>query len=123
MITRVFHPYTEWEDWKAGVWSTVPPSKKHTLLKKAINFTGNSAIYGSFMNRVIVEWPTTCEHHLSDRGSNRKAWIGHAACCLAIQCPEDITRAAWGYLNQEQQDAANLEAEKAIAIWESQYSF
>lgn len=61
------------------------------------------------------------EHHLTDVGSNRKAWLGHAAACLAIQAPEDITRQAWGYLSQKQQDDANLQAEMTIKVWETKF--
>lgn len=92
------------------------------MLKKSIEFTGNAKLYGSYMRRVIHEWPVTCEHHLTDLNSNRKAFIGHAAACLALGAPEDITRQAWGYLSQQQQDDANLEAERAINSWEAEYA-
>jgi len=92
------------------------------LLKQAIEFTGNPPLYGSFMMRVIKEWPISCEHNLTCKGMNRQAWIGHAAACIAIGCPEHITREAWAYLTQEQQDLANAEADKAIAQWELEYN-
>ena len=44
---------------------------------------------------------------------------GHAAVAMAIQCPEDIVRLAWGYLTGEQQDLANAAAQRAIEFWES----
>ena len=47
--------------------------------------------------------------------------MGHAAVALAIGCPEDITRAAWGKLTDEQQLLANKEAERAIQAWEHAY--
>ena len=122
MIARVFHPYTDWEDYQAGMWRTVSGSKRQALLRRAIDFTGDAKLYGSFMRRVIVEWPRSCEHHLADTGINRKAWIGHAATCLAIHVPEDITRAAWGYLDQRQQDDANAEAQAAIEAWEQAHA-
>jgi hypothetical protein len=37
---------------------------------------------------------------------------------MAIQCPEDIVREAWGHLTQEQQDNANQQAQQAIEYWE-----
>lgn len=120
-MKRVWHPYTAWEDWKAGMWAIVSGSRRRRLLREAIQFTGNAKLYGSFMRRVVREWPIACEHHLSDVHSNRRAWVGHAAACLAIQCPEDITRAAWSYLSQAQQDDANAEADTAIALWEKEY--
>jgi hypothetical protein len=120
-MKKIWHPYTAWEDWQNGMWRIAKPGTRTRLLRKAIEFTGNAKLYGSFMRRVIHEWPIACEHHLTDQNINRKAWIGHAATCLAIQCPEDITRQAWGYLSKQQQDDANLEAELAIEEWERQH--
>lgn len=121
-IEKVWHPYWDWEDYGAGMWRSVGSARERSWhLARAIEFTGNAKLYGSFMMRVIREWPIACEHHLTDGSINRRAWIGHAATCLAIQCPEDITRSAWGHLNQKQQDDANAEADDAIRTWESTY--
>lgn len=92
------------------------------MLSKAIQFTGDHQLYGSFMQRVVREWPFSCEHNLSDTAQNRRAWVGHAAVALALGCPEDITRQAWHHLTQEQQDLANAEADKAINYWEENYA-
>jgi hypothetical protein len=116
---RVWHPYTEWEEVKFNMWGRV--DDRQLYLKKAIEFTGNHELYGSFMNRVINEWPVSCENALTDYFMNRKAWIGHAACALAIQCPEDITRQAWKELSYEQQYLANQKASRAIRAWENNY--
>lgn len=120
-IRRLWHHYKDWEDYQNGMWRSVYGEERKALLAKAIKFTGNAELYGSYMARVIQEWPVGCEHNLTDTGSNRKAWIGHAACCLAIGCPEDITREAWGHLTTQQQDEANLQAQKYIEIWEANH--
>jgi hypothetical protein len=73
------------------------------------------------MQRVIKEWPISCENALTDYSLNRKAWVGHAACALALGCPEDITRQAWKELTYEQQLLANKEADGAIKAWEYNY--
>lgn len=118
-MNRIYHPYTEWEDWQAGMWRSVSGSEKIELLRKAIEFTGDAELYGSFMRKVLVEWPIACEHNLTDESQNRKAWIGHAATCMAIDCPEDITRSAWYQLTQQQRDDANQQAQNAIDEWVS----
>lgn len=100
------------------MWKTILGEKCEELLKKAIEFTGNAELYGFYMFRIIREWPFSCEHNLSCEDMNRQAWIGHAACCLAIACPEDITRLAWHTLTQKQQDDANHQADLAISKWE-----
>ena len=69
------------------------------------------------MLRVVNEWPLSCEHNLT-ADCNRQAWIGQAACCLALGVPEDITREAWHMLTQSQQDEANRKADEAILVWE-----
>lgn len=94
---------------------------RQSYLSKAIEFTGDHVLYGEWMLRVIEQWPITCEHNLTNKTINRKAWIGHAAVAMAIQCPEDIVRQAWGFLTKEQQDLANNQAQIAIEKWESRH--
>jgi hypothetical protein len=117
-MEQIYHPYWQWEDYKAGMWRKVAPEERMVMLKRAIEFTGDHVRYGMYMQRVSKEWPTACEHNLTEVNQNRKAWIGHAACCMAINCPEDITREAWGYLTKTQQNQANKQAETAILLWE-----
>lgn len=103
------------------MWRSVTKHERDVLLKKAIKFTGNYKLYGKYMLKVIKLWKISCEQNLLDTGMNRKAWIGHSATCIAINCPEDITREAWRYLTQEQQDKANNQAEISIKKWEQNY--
>ena len=117
-LKRVYRDVAEWEEVKFNMWGEVPNRK--WSLAAAVNFTGDYRLYGSYMQRVIKEWPVSCENALTDYSLNRKAWIGHAAVALAIGCPEDITRKAWGYLSQEQQDLANGVAQRAIEHWENE---
>jgi hypothetical protein len=115
-FNRIYHPYWDWEEIDSNMWGTVESRDK--FLKKAIEFTGDHKIYGRFMMRVAREWPKSCENSLTDYSINRKAWIGHAACAMALGCPEDITRQAWAELTDEQRILANREAEAAIQYWE-----
>ena len=118
ILTRTYHPYWKWEEIKHNMWGKV--EDRDQFLKWAIDFTGDHKRYGSYMMKVVKEWKFSCEHNLSNRTQNRKAWIGHAACALAEGCPEDIVREAWKYLTEEQQHLANREAEKAIQHWEEE---
>jgi hypothetical protein len=114
---EIWHPYWLWEELQNNMWGTVQNRKD--WLEKAIAFTGDHILYGSWMIKVADMWEYSCEHNLTKLDTNRKAWIGHAAVAMAIKCPEDIVREAWGYLTKEQQDLANNEAQKAIIYWES----
>lgn len=118
-LSRVYHPVSQWEEVAAGMWSDVENKKE--MLSRAIAFTGNHKLYGSYMMRVIVEWPISCENALTDSSLNQKAWVGHAATAMAIGCPEDITREAWGHLTDEQRLLANQEADRAIRVWRYAY--
>jgi len=115
---RRFHHYSQWEEVASGMWRKVGPAERIKLLEDARVFTGDADRYGSWMMRVITDWPISCEQNLGFEGQNRQAWVGHAACCMALNCPEDVTRAAWWLLTQPQRDAANAVADKAIATWE-----
>ena len=119
-LTRKWHPYWLWEETYTNMWGNV--DDRNAFLKIAIEFTGNHKEYGKWMRKVIKEWPISCEHNLTAVTLNRKAWLGHAACALAIKCPEDIVRQAWSHLTEEQQRKANEQAEKAIKAWEKRYT-
>ena len=112
-------PYWEWEEMALNMWGEV--TDKRAWLKKAVEFTGDHALYGAWMLRVVDELPRSSLHHLSQRGDKR-SWIGHAAVALAIQCPEDIVRQAWALLTPEQQDRANQKATEAIGYWRQKHA-
>lgn len=116
-MKRIWHHFETWEEYHAGMWRDVQKSDRQEILDAAISFTGDHEKYGSAMLRVIAEWPISCEHNLTDVHQNRLAWVGHAACCLAIGSPEWITRSAWGFLSQDQQDKANAKASEAVKRW------
>ena len=118
-MRRVYHPISEWEEIEFNMWGEV--DDRSAFLEKAITFTGDHKLYGSYMQRVISEWPISCENALTDPALNKKAWVGHAACALALRCPEDITRKAWSFLTDEQRILANKAAGRAIWTWEHAY--
>ena len=110
-----------WEEYHNGMWRQPSVAETEALLPMAIQFTGDHRLYGKWMLKVLTAWPVSAEHNLTNISINRKAWIGHAACCLATGIPEVVTRKAWGELTQRQQDKANDMARKAIAHFERVY--
>jgi hypothetical protein len=118
MMEQIYHNYKEWEDYQNGMWRKLEAGEESNMLDKAIKFTGDHQEYGAWMIKVTERWPIACEHNLTNTSQNRKAWIGHAATCMAINCPEYITRKAWSYLTPKQQVDANRAAEMAIIHWE-----
>lgn len=118
-LKRAWLPIDQWEEIAANMWGEV--ANRRLYLQRAVIFTGNHRLYGRYMQRVTREWPNSCANALTDYNLNRKAWIGHAACALALRCPEDITRQAWGFLTNEQRTLANRQADRAICAWEVRY--
>ena len=116
---EIWYPFDQLEEADSAMWKNV--NHRTTWLQLAITFTGNAELYGEWMLRVIEQWPRSCQHNLT-KGGDKRPWIGHAAVALAINCPEDIVRAAWGALSKEQQDAANKKAEEAIEIWRANHA-
>ena len=119
-MKRIWHNYKKWEDLE--MWRIVPKQEEKEFLKQAIEFTGNTDLYGQWMLKVILNWKYSCEHNLTNSSINQKAWVGHAATQMAIDCPEYITRMAWKELTQDQQDRANKKAETAIKLWNIYYA-
>jgi hypothetical protein len=115
-MKRIWVPIDQWEEIRFNMWGE--PVNRRRQLEQAVIFTGNHRLYGRYMQRVIREWPNSCRNALTDLSLNRRAWIGHAACALALRCPEDITRQAWGLLSNEQRQMANRQADRAIHTWE-----
>lgn len=120
-MKQVWHPYTLWEEYHYGMWRQPSAAETQALLPLAVKFTGDHRLYGKWMMKVLTVWPVSSEHNLTNVSINRKAWVGHAGCCLATGIPEVITRKAWGELSQTQQDKANDMAGKAIAHFEGGY--
>ena len=118
-LERVYHPIDKWEEIGCNMWGVTKNAPK--MLQDAIKFTGNAELYGSFMLKVIDLWPFSCENALTDNLLNQKAWIGHAACAMALSCPESITRKAWKELTDEQRYLANEQARAAIQKWKLSY--
>lgn len=117
-IKQVWHDYRTWEEVEANMWGS---DNVDNSLDKAIEFTSNHKLYGSFMAKVRNEWKISCERALTDPYLNHKAWIGHAAVAYALSIPEDVTRKAWGFLTYEQKYLANKEAEREVNLWKKHY--
>lgn len=116
IIVPFFAPYTEWEDWKNGMWSKHTNSDYQTTDAIDVLLDPESP-----MLRVITEWPISTAQNLTDIKSNRKSWLGQAACCIEKGVPEHITRAAWFMLTDEQRNKANEIAKQIIELWEEDY--
>lgn len=116
MTERIFHHYTAWEDWQAGLYREVAPTPK--AVAEAVAVLGQAEACRAAMEGVVREWVCATEQHLTDTSGNRRAWLGRASVCYATSHPESVTRPAWFELTRAQQAEANQIADEVIAAWE-----
>lgn len=118
-MTQQYIPYWEWEDWIYGMWRKV--HNEDYFLKLAVKFTGDHVRYGSAMKEVVYAWPRTMVNSLTNPSINKRAFLGHCACCFKIKCPEYIVRRAWKLLTNEQRYLADKVAQETIDEWKIKY--
>ena len=118
---RIYKPYWKWEDYQNGMWRKVAKQEEEKFLEWAITFTGNHVEYGKAMGLVIAAWKETMIHNLTNQSINRRAFLGHCACCYTSGCPEYIVRMAWKMLTEKQRMLADNEAQIRIDKWINEY--
>lgn len=111
-MKRFYADYREWEDYKAGMWGKEVKTEQIEKSKQVLNDCLPA------MQRVVEEWPISSKHNLSNANSNRRSWLGQAACCIEVGSTEFETRMAWKELTKEQQSDANKCADFVIKEWE-----
>lgn len=116
-INQVWVPYWFWEDWHNGMWNKMEKEQESEMLQKSIEFTGNWLLYGAAMIKVVELWPLTMLNNLTNPSINKRAFLGHCACCMEIGCPEYITRMAWRQLTDRQRFDADEIAQIVIEEW------
>ena len=121
ILKRVFHRYETWEETKAGLWKRPTGELRGQLIDQCALFMADTTQFHQAMLQVPIQWPISCEVNFTTRSVNRQAWLGHAACCIALNCPEEPTRIAWWRLTQRQRDAADAAAAEVIEAWEENY--
>ena len=119
---RVFHHYLKCEEYNSNMWKTVPPPMREGMVIASRELMLDCHAFEASMRRAVDEWPNSCEAALTATVMNHQAWMGHAGCALNHGAPEDLTRMAWRTLSQQEQDAANAAADRAIEYWEWKYA-
>ena len=115
-MKRIYHPYTDWECFKAGLYDS-PGGRAPDIAKQAYaNFLRDTPQFEAALERVLAEWPISCEQFLSNEGINRIAWLGQASMCIATGIPSCF-RGGFKLLHPHEQRIANATADKWLKIW------
>lgn len=85
-------------------------------LKAHAEFLSDTPRFRAALERVLREWPISCEQFLSNESINRIAWLGQAAMCIDAGVPRSY-RAGFKLLTPNQQETANNVAGEALKIW------
>jgi hypothetical protein len=115
MSKQVFHPYSRWETFHAGMYRQpvdlpAEAERSRALLADAPRFEDAAA-------QMVTDWPIAAEHNLTG-AEHRRSWVGQATCCYVEGSTETATRAAWALMTDAQRDAANDAASRVIVRWE-----
>lgn len=120
MINRIYHTWDKWECYPAGLHNQKPPKDLEMddeACKEAYReFLSDLPRFAAALDRVLREWPMTCEHNLTNESMNRLAWLGQAAMCIETGIPA-IYRGGFNRLTPQQQEDANLMALKYLNIF------
>lgn len=120
-MKQVFHHYELWEDYKAGMYNT-PCEVYEVNINNCVELLTNSFKFYEVMNKLVNDWVYSSKVNLTNLNSNRRAWLGAAACCYHLKQEEVITRLAWNRLSQKQQSIANDVANRIIKEFEIKHN-
>lgn len=115
-LNRIYHPHWVWEDHNAGMYGN--PRNVLEEMASARDLLADPARLEPAMQAVVDAWPRSAEHQLTNQEQNRRAWLGQAACRLAMNAAALATRAAWPQLTEQQRVDANACADRVICKWE-----
>lgn len=118
-MERIYHTWDKWECYPAGFYNPKPPSKKLTIdgcKHLYADFLMDDRRFSDALERVLSEWPNSCEHYLSNERMNRIAWLGQAAMCIETGVSKFF---CGGYflLSEDAQARADAVALNALNKW------
>jgi hypothetical protein len=105
------------------MYRTLPP-KPHTsetALKAYAVFLRDLPRFEAALQRVLREWPRSCEQFLTNEHINRIAWLGQASMCIDTRVPAKF-RAGFQRLTAEEQRLANAMADTYLQKWLAQHN-
>lgn len=122
-IKRIYHPWWLWEDHKNGFYENISGEQKKILIEKVLEMFNSEKLTKENMNKVIEDWPYSCEHNLTNESLNKIAYIGQAACCIYAGVPSSITMEAWSLLNDSVKKRSDKIALSVIKKWKSKNKY
>lgn len=119
-LQRIYHRYENWECYKAGFFNTLSfvITSRQEFIDKVVELFSDAVLTELYMKKVIIDWPNSTEHNLTNTSMNRVAWLGQSACCIYASVPSILTMEAWHHVSEECREKANKIAENIISEYE-----
>lgn len=120
-MKRHWHHWLLWECVSGGMYETLSPAghSADTALRAYTEFLRNLPRFEKALNRVLVEWPLSCQQFLSNPNINKIAWLGQSSMCIATGVPRQF-RVGFARLTEQEQLAANRLAAIYLHWWETE---
>ena len=118
-MRQIFEPYWKWEDFQNGMYDPPSAADVLALCERSVALLSNPRAFAAACRDVFDKWPVATAVNLTNMSTNRRAWLGQAACSLVHNVPELATRSAWKDLSDEQRCHANQVADEAIREYEA----
>ena len=117
-MKRIYHTWDKWECYPAGFYETRPPAgtTEQGCLEAYRELLADIPRFKAVLDRVITEWPNSCEHYLSNERMNRIAWLGQASLCIELGVPARF-RGGYNLLTEDEKEAADNAALRALNKW------
>jgi hypothetical protein len=124
-MERIYHTWDKWECYPAGFYETKPPQKDMEIdeCKQAYaDFLRDSERFRHAGLQVLLEWPNSCEHYLTNERMNRIAWVGQSAMCWETGISKYFCGGYFLLSKVEQQEADEI-ALGVLSIWASENGY
>lgn len=118
-MKRIFHTWEKWECYPAGFYENKPRNPElsdDSCRELYATFLRDIPMFEAAMQSIMLYWPNSCEHYLTNERMNRIAWLGQASMCYAHGVPS-IFSGGFQRLTPEEQEAANASALKWLNKW------
>lgn len=115
---RILHTWEHWECYPAGFYGDKPPDglTREDCEETYRRLLADIPAFSAALSTVILTWPLSCEHYLTNERMNRIAWLGQAALCVQHGIPAAF-RGGYNLLTDVQQLAADETALQALNFW------
>jgi prophage antirepressor-like protein len=106
-IKQFFAPYTQWEDWKLGMYRNAKSSQEHErMVAESVALLKSKDVLQA-MRKACESMPVSAKVNLTNADANHRPWLGQSACLLSCGANEVAVREAWSKLSLSEQAFAN----------------